>query len=258
MLLLILVLAALVIIKNPNVRMVLIFCLLYLFITKCRTYMTMDKRILLTESDLYSTQISVKPDSKLILWAKAPIKINQGIESKGICSIKLIADNNGICPVDIVKTSMEDIYVEDVKVYYKYIYGNGSTSATESVRLIYYDTELQNESEHFDEEDEVIDKTPIEDSDSKRKGPKHRRGNVLKPNMSLEFSDRDSDDEGLDKYFMQDESENNTSTRPAPKRVALNITNRLNDRNFALDQDKKPTYSGDDILSDYSNDDDYQ
>jgi len=239
MLLLILVLVALVINKNPYVRTFLIFCLLFLFITSYRTYITSDPRILLSKDQLYTTQISVEPKTDIILWSKAPIKINNGMESKGICSIKLNSDKTGRIQVDIVKSSIEDIYIEDVIVYYKYLYKNGSVSPTESMRLIYYDTELQQSEEHFEETEESIDET----SDKKRQ----TIGNVVQPDMNIEFTDDKYDEKCMDKYFSGD----------IPTHTAPDILDRLNDRNFTLDQYRKPTYSGDDVLSDYSNNDKY-
>jgi hypothetical protein len=242
MLLLILVLIALAINKHPTIRIGLVICLIYLLITTCRVYMTMDKRILYKDqSQLYQTQITVEPNSKFILWAKNPIMINEGIASGGICSLKLESDNNGMCPVNIVKSSIEDIYIENVVVYVKYIYDNGSTSATEPIRLIYYESELQGE--HFDDNDES-DHGNLEHVPEDPHKLVQKSGNVLKPNMTLEFTETNSDSEHFGEFKAD-------HTNMGPN------THMLNDRNFALTDDRKPTYSGDDILSDYSNDDQY-
>lgn len=198
--------------------------------------MMSDQTIIGSEDNLYTTFIQCVPNKKYIIWSKAPILINNGIESKGICSTKCNSNKDGTLQVDIVKSSIEDMYVEDVIVYYKYINDNGKTSPTKSIRLIYYDAELPSP-EKFEEADNMS----VEDSNMQTSG------NVVKPDMNVEITENEYNEKCLDNFFSRGTASGKTT----------DITDRLNDRNFSLDQDKKPVYSGDDVLSEYSNNNEY-
>jgi len=236
MLLLITLLFLLFISKDKNIRLLLLIILSILFITTFHTYMTIVQKISAKKNDIYSSEISVIPNSKMIMWCKSPMKLNNAIESNDMCSISCETNTTGKMKIEVLKSSIEELYIEDIIVYYKYINEDGTSSKTEPIRLIYYESELNKPK---------IKQTNIQTNiqiNKQSKELKQTTGNIIQSRMDdAEFTDKEYDENTLDKYYEK------SIPKTEPK-----STNRLLDRSYFSDPKDVSTFVDNDILSNYS------
>ena len=220
----IIILICLFYIENETYRNILIIVAIIMLFSYLYNYMMGP--VILPQAEIVDFSLITVPNSDIMLYCKSPMLIHGGKVDDGNCSIILKSNSEGELDFSLVKSSISELYLDDIVVNYGVVDENGKVNNVVSEQIF--------ASEYV---------PPVSDESEQNIIEPHKVKEVMNDKFEHDFEEKSYDEKCLNDYY-----------GPKSSHYQRPLTDALKDRDFAFTQDQKPTY--DDNMcenSDYEN-----